>query len=120
MAAATLTVTKIRDWAPGNVYQVLGTISWSAAPDTYTAGGNTCSFAIAAIKATRKPLVVYAQGLSGYSYVYQPGTSAADGTLKIFTGAAGQAPFTELAAGAVPAGVSGDTITFEAFFPGEM
>lgn len=120
MAVSTITVSKLRDWAPGNVYQVLGNLAFSASPDTYSTGGVPVNLAIPQIKATRTPIVVYIQGLSGYSYVYVPGSNASNGAVKVFTGAAGQSPFTELAAGAIPAGISGDTITFEAFFTGEL
>jgi hypothetical protein len=51
-----------------------------------------------------------------YVYRYTPGTTNADGKLQIFTGAAAQSGLAELANGASPAGVTGDTINFVAVF----
>jgi len=50
---------------------------------------------------------------SGFQYSYNPTTQK----MQIFTGAAAQSPLTELSAGALPAGVTGDTISFELIFP---
>jgi hypothetical protein len=47
---------------------------------------------------------------SGYVYAYNKPT----GLIQIFTGAAAQSPLTELAAGALPAGVLSDVVEFEA------
>jgi hypothetical protein len=52
-----------------------------------------------------------------YVYHYVPGTNATNGTVQIFTGAAAQTGLTELTAGAIPAGVSGDTISGKVTFP---
>ena len=52
-----------------------------------------------------------------YIYHYVPGTTPSNGTLQIFTGAAAQTGLTELAAGALPAGVTGDTIAGRVTFP---
>jgi hypothetical protein len=47
---------------------------------------------------------------SGFSYSY----NKTNGLVQIFTGSAAQSPSAELAAGALPAGVTGDTVEFEA------
>lgn len=94
-------------------YRVIGTLAVAASPGTYSAGGITCPLNIYAIKATRLPLRLSIGGQSGYVYKYIPGTTLANGKLKILTGAAAQSPLTELSAGAMPAGISGDVITFE-------
>lgn len=52
-----------------------------------------------------------------YIYNYAPGTTQANGLVQIFTGAAAQTALTELSAGALPAGVTGDTIVGEVVFP---
>ena len=126
MAASTITVTiNSTDWTGKNLI-VYGTVAWSASPDTYSTGGNTMSFAgFDDIKSDGLPnfVEVFSQPTAANhaanSYVYQflTGTTLANGTLQIFTGAAAQTALTELSAGAVPAGVSGDTIKFRASFP---
>lgn len=52
-----------------------------------------------------------------YEYHYVPGTNATNGKIQIFTGAAAQTGLTELAAGALPAGVLTDTIAGRVTFP---
>ena len=126
MAASTITVTiSSTDWTGKNLI-IFGTVAWSASPDTYTTGGNTMSFAnFDEVKSGSLPnfVEVFSQPTAAShaanSYVYQflPGTTIANGVLQIFTGAAAQTALTELSAGAVPAGVSGDTIKFRASFP---
>lgn len=105
---------------------VRGTIAVSANPATYVTGGIPLSFAgFDDIKSGSPPLNVKvfsqpAAGVSpsGYVYEFTPGTSQANGLLAILTGAAAQSPLTELTNGAaIPAGVSGDVIYFEATFP---
>lgn len=55
---------------------------------------------------------------SGYVYIFCPGTDGTNGKLTIFTtGTAAGDPLNELAAGAYPAGLTGATIKFVAFFP---
>jgi hypothetical protein len=51
-----------------------------------------------------------------FIYEYAPGTTLANGTLQVFTGAAAQTGLTELTAGNYPAGVTTDTIQAEAYF----
>jgi hypothetical protein len=52
-----------------------------------------------------------------YVYHYVPGTDATNGKVQIFTGAAAQSGLTELANGALPAGVTGDIISGKVTFP---
>lgn len=52
-----------------------------------------------------------------YLYLFCLGTTQANGKLQVYTGAAAQTALTELSAGNIPAGVSGDAIVFEAVFP---
>jgi len=116
MALSTVTVTVQKSWM-GDVYNVLGTIAISASPGTYPASGFTLPLNDPLIKAGRPPLFVIVQGIAGYVYVYVNGTTSANGKLLILTGAAAQSALTEFTAGAVPAGVSGDTIKFWAIWP---
>jgi hypothetical protein len=53
---------------------------------------------------------------NSYQYEYCPGTSLANGTMQVLTGAAAQTALTELTAGNYPAGVLNDTIQAEALF----
>jgi len=99
----------------GICYTVYGTLAIGASPGTYTAGGILLNFNQSQIKATRIPIFVTIQGQSGYEYAYVNGTNASNGKLKILTTAA-----TEVTAGAMPAGVSGDTIQFKAEFKGML
>lgn len=52
-----------------------------------------------------------------FVYNYAPGTTLSNGTLQIFTGAAAQTGLTELSAGSLPSGVTGDVISFEVAIP---
>ena len=65
--------------------------------------------------ADRTPVVAQLNSAagSGFQYAYNPTTQK----MQIFTGAAAQSPLTELSAGALPGGVTGDTIQFEMIFP---
>lgn len=100
--------------------RVYGTISASG---SYTALGDPLSFSgIDLIKSSLPPIMVSIQsqksgGVTGYDYRYNPGTTLANGKFQVFveTATAGSA-HSELAAGAYPAGVTGDTIFFEAIF----
>lgn len=125
MAASTITVALTNVDNTQNLVHVFGTVAWSAGPDTYSTGGNTMSFAgFDKIKSNEVPLMVRVKSApaagSGaaneFVYTFLPGTTMANGKLQIFTGAAAQTALTELSAGAVPSGVSGDTIVFEAWF----
>ena len=103
----------------GNVYQVWGTFQFGAG-EVYAAGGNTVNLTQIGVKATRSPFTFIANPTTGYIYVYMPGTTAANGKIKILTGAAAQSALTELANGAVPAAVSNDVVPFKAEFIGMM
>lgn len=122
--ALAITVTKTPKFT-GNTLKLFGSI---VASGTYAAGGDVLNFLTATYPpgqtpppVTGLPLVVYIQsakagGLSGFQYGFNPGTTQANGKMQVFTGAAAQAALTELSNGAYPAGVTGDTITFEAEF----
>ena len=105
---------------------VRGSVSIGASPLTYTTGGITMSFT-AILEQIKSDLVptyvrVWSQPAAAsaaanqYVYTFLPGTTLANGVLQIFTGAAAQTALTELSAGAIPSGVSGDTIVFEGVF----
>lgn len=52
-----------------------------------------------------------------YIYHFVPGTTLSNGTVQVLTGAAAQTALTELSAGALPAGVTADTISGSVTFP---
>lgn len=52
-----------------------------------------------------------------YVYHFVPGSTPSNGFVQILTGAAAQSGLTELAAGALPAGVTADTISGRVTFP---
>jgi hypothetical protein len=124
MAASVATVSVLSDnqtWSDGQMMHYLGTVSIGAAPLTYTIGGIVMSLALPLIKSVRVPQKMHVYGQLGYVYAYVNGTDNTNGLLKIFVqdGVSGN-PLKEVANGLViPAGVSGDTIGFEAIFLGQ-
>jgi len=91
-----------------------GTIAIDASTDTYATGGLTLSLAAVPGMVNAVPAEVRIWSEAGaatqYTYAYKPGTTIANGKILAYTGDA------EVTAGAVPAGVSGDTIKFSATF----
>ena len=119
-------------WRTGKIFHVLFTIAVSG---NYSAGGDTLDLTqlfnlassapgdtLPTIDAVAKVEIqsFRAQGATGsaglYVYSYAPGTTLANGTMQVFTGAAAQSPLTELSAGAYPANVANDVIQGEAYF----
>lgn len=99
-----------------------GTASFGASPLTYATGGiavswpslfNSAGELFTAEETTPIEADFWSVSASGYWYVYNQST----GKLQILVGGSTTSvPSAELAAGAVPAGVSGDTIYFRAEF----
>jgi hypothetical protein len=116
MAEAKLTPTTKRVWDDGKKIHAVGTLTVAVGPDTYTAGGNALDFVANMVDGaglgmplpgiSQQPFYYEVQGLA-YIGQYNPVTKK----LKIisFGGA-------EVAAGAVPAGLSGDAIIFYVIF----
>ena len=122
MANSVATVTVLDQWVDYNkYYHVRGTVAITASAAVYVAGGIAMSLAGSDIKASRTPVRVTVWGIGGYIYQYVKGADAASGLLRIFAqtnAAAEDDPLGQLAAAAMPAGVSGDTVEFEAVFLG--
>lgn len=90
---------------------------------SYVTGGDTINFGLLSIdsfakyiKSNSPPYVcmITGQGVaSGSNYTYQfiPGTTINNGKVKIYLAG------TELSAGAYPAGITGDVVTFSSQFP---
>lgn len=103
-----LTVTK--QWWDGKKLHVIGTV---VASSTYATNGDTISFASLGIESSQAPLWVKFNSLNGYAYVYSPASPSTQSTGKMRVNTTSN---TELAAGAYPAGVTGDTIGYYAIF----
>lgn len=130
MATATATVAAYNEPfgldETAKRFYLHGTIAISASPATYATGGLVANWS--AIKDAAGALVqlgtknvnpdtVWIQSIGGSGYVYQ--YNKATGKIQIFTvdaaAVATQYPLIELAnAAAIPAGISGDSIEFEA------
>ena len=98
------------DAAADNLY-VFGTLTASG---SYSTGGDTLDFTTVAsqIAASAAPLKVWVGGSTGDTYAWIPGSALNNQKVKINT-----ASNTELASGAYPSRVTGDTsIQFEAVF----
>jgi len=112
MAEAKATLVTKRVWDDGKKIHVIGTLGISAGPDTYTAGGiafdslvNVVDGANLGIAMIGTPSQPFYFNIVGGSYFGQ--YSASTKKLKVLVIAGG----TEVAAGAVPAGLSSDVIT---------
>src|ERR1017187_502498 len=118
-AVATASLTQPIDNTMRNSIAI-GKLVIGASPLQYVTGGIACDLSQLGIAAGGVPVSVdvnsaRAAGASAantYLYNYLPGTTQANGVLQINTGAAAQTAPTELSAGNIPAGVSGDTIVF--------
>jgi hypothetical protein len=97
---------------------VRGTLAISASPGTYPSGGFSLATVfklepIRNVSGVPAGLFVYSVSGSGYTYVWIRSTNK----LMIQQGAASASnPNAEIPVAAIPAGVSGDTIEFEAEF----
>ena len=120
MAEASIVVTVQKIFIlPGEGQIVSGSLAVDASADTYADGGLALGATEFANKVPLaqgvKPLALFATGIAGFVYEYDQ----ANGRLFIRaqTNAASEdAPLGELTVAAIPAAVSGDTITFVAFF----
>lgn len=116
MAEAKLTPTSKKVWDDGKKIHVVGTLTVAAGPDTYTAGGNALDFVANMVDGAglgiplpgigQQPFYAEIQG-NAYIGQYNPTTKKLK--LVAFGG-------TEVTAGAVPAGLSSDVITFYLIF----
>jgi hypothetical protein len=126
MAEAVVTVTVRQVILAGALQHVFGSLAVSAAADTYDEGGLDVNLNNPLIKSSRAPIKFTAQGRGTaqvlFEYRYVPGTNNTNGLLRVFgSGANADDPLSELADNAaIPAGVSGDTIEFEAVFLGQL
>lgn len=111
-----LTFTLVDTWDDGKRVHVAGTV---AASGNYSTAGDTLDLSQAPIIAsTQAPIngTAWMDGLAGYDYVFYPGASISTGKVKIFQQGASAGAFPELAAGAYPSAITGDSITFYGIF----
>lgn len=104
-----------------------GTVTVGASPLQYVAAGILADLTVLgdALKSSKLPTSVKMWSMPStaspetnlYIYLFCLGTAQNNGKMQIYTGAAAQTALTELSAGNIPAGVSGDVIQFEAVFP---
>lgn len=114
-----LAFTLVDSWDDGRRIHVAGTV---AASGSYTSGGDTLDLTTLealGVPSTQPPIVgtAWMDGLAGYDYVFTPGAAVNSGKVKIFQNAAAAGAFAELAAGAYPPAITGDTVTFYGIFP---
>ena len=111
-----LTFTLVDTWDDGQRIHVAGT---AAASGSYSTGGDTLDLSqFPIIATTQAPIqgTVWMDGISGFDYVFVPGSAMSNGKVKIFQQGTSAGAFPELAAGAYPSGISSDTITFYGIF----
>jgi hypothetical protein len=111
-----LTFTLVDTWDDGKRIHVTGTV---AASGSYATNGDTLDLSLAPLIASAQPPIVgtaWMDGAAGYDYVFLPGSAMNNGKVKMFQQGASAGAFAELAAGAYPGAISGDTITFYGIF----
>lgn len=125
-------------WKEGKIFKVLFTITptnvnSAGNANPYVAGGDTCDLtqlfallggmpgsvvpsfeAVAKVQIRSFPNAPGANAM--FEYRYCKGTTLANGTMQVLTGAAAQSGLAELAAGNYPAGVTTDVIQGEVYF----
>lgn len=111
-----LTFTLVDTWDDGKRIHVSGTV---AASGNYTTSGDTLDLSqYPVVASTQAPIqgTGWMDGLAGYDYVFYPGNALNNGKVKIFQQGASAGAFPELAAGAYPSAITGDTVTFYGIF----
>jgi len=111
-----LAFTLVDTWDDGKRIHVAGTV---AASGNYTTSGDTLDLSqFPIVASTLAPIqgTAWMDGLSGYDFVYYPGSAMNNGLVKIFQQGSCAGPFQELAASAYPSAIGSDTITFYGIF----
>lgn len=111
-----LTFSLVDTWDDGKRIHVSGTV---AASGNYSTGGDALDLSQFPVIATTQPPVqgtAWMDGLSGYDYVLIAGSAMNSSKVKVFQQGASAGAFPELAAGAYPSAITGDTITFYGIF----
>ncbi len=111
-----LTFSLVDTWEDGRRIHVSGTV---IASGNYATSGDTLDLSqFPIIAATQTPIqgTAWMDGLSGYDFVFYPGSTMNSGKVKIFQQGASAGAFPELASGAYPSAITSDTITFYGIF----
>jgi hypothetical protein len=111
-----LSFSLVDTWDDGKRIHLAGTVTVSG---NYSTSGDTLDLSqFPIIATTQSPIqgTVWMDGLAGYDYVFNPGAALNSGKVKIFQQGASAGPFAELAAGAYPSAITGDTITLYGIF----
>ena len=111
-----LAFTLVDTWDDGQRIHVAGTV---AASGSYSTGGDTLDLSLSPlIAATQAPVqgTSWLDGLSGYDFVFSPGSAMNNGKVKLFQQGSSSGPFSELASGSYPGAITSDTITFYGIF----
>ena len=117
MATSTTSISVSRSKTDVSERHLIAFGTITVAAGDYATGGLTLSLADAAISASWLPVWVdILSPTSGYTYRFNPGTTLANGKMLIFVQNGTTGPLAQLAAAATPAGVTGDTINFQARF----
>lgn len=111
-----LNFSVVDTWDDGKRIHLAGTI---AATGSYSTGGDTVDLSQNPVVAsTQAPIqgTAWMDGLTGYDYVFFPGTAMSNGKVKVFQQGSSAGAFPELSAGAYPGAITSDTITFYGIF----
>lgn len=111
-----LAFTLVDTWDDGKRIHATGTV---AASGNYATGGDTLDLSkFPILTCGQAPIqgTVWLDGLAGYDYVFTPGSSLSNGKVKVFQQGTSAGAFPELAAGAYPSAITGDTVTFYGIF----
>jgi hypothetical protein len=111
-----LTFSLVDTWDDGKRIHVSGTVTASG---NYTTSGDTVDLSqFPIIAATQAPIqgTAWMDGLSGYDFVFYPGSTMNSGKVKIFQQGASPGAFPELPSGAYLSAIASDTITFYGIF----
>jgi hypothetical protein len=111
-----LAFSLVDTWDDGKRVHVSGTV---AATGNYVTSGDTLDLSqVPVIASAQAPIqgTAWMDGLAGYDYVFTPGATMNANKVKIFAQGTAAGAFPELAAGAYPGAISGDTITFYGIF----
>jgi len=111
-----LTFSVVDRWDDGKRIHVSGTV---AATGNYTTGGDALDLSQVPPIASDQPPVQgtgWMDGLAGYGYIFAPGATMNANKVKVFQQGSAAGAFPELAAGAYPAAITSDTVTFYGIF----
>jgi hypothetical protein len=111
-----LAFSVVDTWDDGQRIHLAGTV---AATGNYASGGDTIDLSQNPIVASSQAPIqgtAWMDGLSGYDYVFFPGTGMNNGKVKMFQQGSGAGAFPELSSGTYPGAITSDTITFYGIF----